>query len=124
MDASDVRSPASNAGLTPSQARTIRTAFIAMTLSLMLGLAIVIGSIFYIASREDSGGPPAPGIAEPAQLSLPSGAEVKSMALTGNRLAVHFVAPSGAGIVILDIASGREVRRVKLAPGAPAPGQR
>jgi hypothetical protein len=50
---------------------------------------------------------------------LPPGALVRQTSISGDRLAVQYEAPSGAGIVVLDLASGQIVSRVELAPEAP-----
>jgi hypothetical protein len=57
----------------------------------------------------------APGV----RLALPDGAQVRSMSLSGDRLAVHFDAPGGGGIAIVDLASGQAVSRIELVPEPP-----
>jgi hypothetical protein len=50
---------------------------------------------------------------------IPAGATVKTMALAGDRLAVHFDAPAGGGILVIELASGEVVSRVELVPAPP-----
>lgn len=47
-------------------------------------------------------------------LALPDGAVVQSMALDQGRLAVHYQAPTGAGILIVDTGTGAVIRRLSL----------
>ncbi len=105
-----------------AQMRKLRFAVIAMGALLLLGFATVIGRIVYLLNRS----PVDPGAAIPAvtsaalpadvRLALPAGATVRNLSLSGNRLAVHYDAPSGAGIAIVDLATGRAVQRIELAP--------
>jgi hypothetical protein len=47
-------------------------------------------------------------------LSLPAGAKVRAHSLFGTRLAVHYEAPAGEGIVVLDLETGRAASHVRL----------
>lgn len=60
---------------------------------------------------------PVATLPEAARLALPAGAVVRSISLSGDRLAVHYEAPAGAGIVIVDVASGHTIGRLGLEPG-------
>lgn len=42
-------------------------------------------------------------------LELPRGAKVVSISVSGNRLAVHHESPSGTGIAIVDLDTGRRI---------------
>jgi hypothetical protein len=112
---------------------------IAMAVLIVAGLGAVIWRI--IALANDPSGhaaavaktPPAAISSQtPAQtlaqtqasditLALPEGAVVRSTSLSGDRLAVHFETPTGPGIAIIDLPSGRTVSRVRLAPGGTRP---
>lgn len=92
----------------PAQMRQLKVAVIAMGVILLLGFALVIGRIVTLVN---SGSRPAvvaapPMQPQPAALSLPRGAVVRQMAISGNRLAVYFESPEGAGIRIVDLAAG------------------
>jgi hypothetical protein len=50
-------------------------------------------------------------------LALPKGATVRSVSLSGTRLAVHYETAEGAEIAILDLESGKALSRVKLPVG-------
>ena len=105
-----------------AQMRKLRFAVIAMGVLLLLGFATVIGRIVYLFNRAPVDAavmaPASASAALPAdvRLALPVGATVRNLSLSGNRLAVHYDAASGAGIAIVDLATGRAVQRIELAP--------
>lgn len=109
--------------LSGGQVRALKIAIVVMGILIVLGLLSVIGRIVYLAGK------PKPGavasstatsqIAAEPRLSLPSGAAIRNVSLSGDRLAVHFDAPTGSGIAILDLASGRMLSRVDIVPDAP-----
>lgn len=116
---------------TDSQMRKLKAAVIGMGIVLLAGFALIIGRIVYLLNRPpvDSAGdaravatsPPSPaatgtGVVAPTRLTLPDGAAVKHVSLSGNRLAVHYEAPSGQGIQILDLVTGRQVQRIEIVP--------
>lgn len=103
--------------------------FIVSFLGLLIiaGLTAVVLRIIYLSStpsapREAQEAtqetPAAAALPSQDRLDLPAGAVVKSVSLSGDRLAVHYEAPSGAGIAIFDLAGGAVVRRVEVSPGA------
>jgi hypothetical protein len=89
-------------------------------LLIVAALGAVLFKIVYLAS------PPAdPGVrtssanargAAADRVVLPPGAIVKSVSLAGDRLAVHYEAPSGAGISVLDLSTGAVLREVEVVP--------
>ncbi|MGE0767824.1 MAG: hypothetical protein AB7L90_15280 [Hyphomicrobiaceae bacterium] len=96
-----------------SQLRLLRIAVIVMGIVLLLGFATVIGRIVYLLNAAPK---PAPDASEgsvaasaplgsPVALALPKGAVVRHLALSGNRLAIHYESPAGAGIRIVDLVS-------------------
>lgn len=104
--------------------RTLVFVVVILGLLIVAGLVAVIGRVLYLSSR-----PGAPGEASGARTSgsgdiqraiadvplpLPPGAQVKSMSLSGNRLAVHYEGPEGASIVIVDLGSKSIIARVKI----------
>ncbi len=99
--------------------------FIVAFLGLLIvaGITAVVLRIIYLSSTpsaqpaKSSGGS---GVATTAaeRLELPAGAVVKSVSASGDRLAVHYDAPAGSGIVVLDLATGAVLRRVDIAPEA------
>ncbi len=96
---------------TPSQLRLLKIAVIAMGVILLVGFATVIGRILYLVNKAPSPAavatiPTTAPMAAPASLALPKGAVVRHLALSGNRLAVHYEGPAGSGIRIVDLVPG------------------
>ena len=102
--------------------RTLRITVIAMGVVLVLGFGAVIARIVYLVNR-GSDTESTTAISQPlkdaARLALPSGASVRTLSLSGSRLAVHYDSPTGSGIVILDLATGTPASRIELVPEAP-----
>lgn len=115
-DSGGAAAPAQDTG----SLRALKIAVIVMGVVLVLGFITVIARIIYLVSR-----PPAQqassgaGLAAEQRLELPDGAIVRSQSLSGNRLAVHYEAPGGAGIAVLDLETGRTISRVRLVPALP-----
>lgn len=108
---------------TDAQMRKLRVAVIVMGVVLLLGFAVVIGRIVYLLNRGSAStaertapaaSPSAVAAMALSSLTLPAGAVVRSLAVSGNQLAVHFDGPAGGGILIVDVASGRTVRRIDI----------
>ena len=87
-------------------------AVIGMSLLLIVGFITVIARIIYLTSRPATPVAAATTAGTPikpeALLDLPANGSVKSLSLSGNRLAVHYVSPLGDGIAILDLEQGRD----------------
>lgn len=102
--------------------RALKISIVVMGVMIVLGLITIIGRMIYLASQ---GGRPssAPAvsawIAPAARLALPAGAQVRHVSLSADRLAVHFEGPAGAGIAILDLATGAQLSRIELVPEVP-----
>ncbi|MGD9667787.1 MAG: DUF6476 family protein [Hyphomicrobiaceae bacterium] len=103
------------AGDTPSM-RMLKYAVIGMGIVLILGFFIILARIVYLTSRMDASLP----AGQELSIAVPAGAEVTSMSLAGNRLALHLAGPgpNERSIVVIDLASGRVVSRMRLEPGA------
>ena len=106
---------------TDAQLRRLKAAVIIMGVVLILGFGVVIFRIIHLLGRA---GPPAPTSSAPATLSaprpevvleLPEGAQARHVSLAGDQLVIHYDAPSGGAIAIVDLATGR-VQRVRLVP--------
>jgi hypothetical protein len=109
-----------NVNLSDPQVRALRIAVIVMGVLIVMGLVAVIGRIIYLMARPSGqitshSGRLTPEIAAP----LPAGAHIKSVTLQGDRLAIHYEAAAGAGIVVIDLASGKTLSRVRAVPEAP-----
>ena len=109
---------------TPRQVRLLKIAVVTMGLMLLAGLGAVIVGMIYQASKVGktpvSAASPAAlesGIADAGALTVPEGSKVSSMALDGNRLAVHLTTPEGGEIAIVDLTTGTVLSRIKLQTG-------
>ena len=109
---------------TPRQVRLLKIAVVTMGLMLLAGLGAVIVGMIYQASKVGktpvSAASPAAlesGIADAGALTVPEGSKVTTMALDGNRLAVHFTTADGGEIVIVDLTTGRVLSRITLQTG-------
>ena len=96
---------------TPSQLRLLKWAVIGMGVILLLGFMAVIGRIVWLVNQaprpaSQATATAAPPLVAPPPLALPKGAIVRHIALSGHRLAVHYESPAGAGIRIIDLATG------------------
>ncbi len=119
-DASPPPSLLSGVQLNDPQTRALRIAVIVMGVLIVMGLVALIGRIIYLVARPS--GQITSGVAAMApqiQTALPAGAVIKTVALTGDRLAVHYETAAGSGIAIIDLASGRTLSRIQFTPEAP-----
>jgi hypothetical protein len=102
---------------TPRQVRALKIAVIVMGILLAGGFAFVLAAIVYQASKGGQEGAPAAvldGIE--SDLPIPKDATISSMSLDGDRLALHLSTAAGPEIVVVDLATGRIVSRIKLKP--------
>jgi hypothetical protein len=95
----------------------LKIAVIVMGLLLVGGFAFVLAAIVYQASKggQDRAGSAVLGGLD-TELSIPRDAAVSSLALDGNRLALHLNSAAGAEIVVVDVTSGKVLSRIKLKP--------
>ena len=135
MPASDVAAPAPDASATvealPEQRLQRILKFIIVTLAILVfaGLLAAVARVIYLASAPvtqplaagatpapTSGTTPAPtpAIRPEQSLALPAGAQVRSVSLSGNRLAVHYDVGTAAGIAVLDLQTGRTITNVVI----------
>ncbi|MFN0217906.1 MAG: hypothetical protein ACKVP4_03715 [Hyphomicrobium sp.] len=87
------------------------------------GLIAVVVRIVSLASQTASTSTKAPTFAAPGGeigFELPRGAKIVSMSVSGNRLAVHHDGPSGVGISILDLETGKRIVELRPVDAAPA----
>ena len=107
---------------TPRQVRVLKIAVIVMGLLLVGGFAFVLAAIVYQASRGGQSAPLAGAEAAGAlgssqsELSIPKDATVTSLALDGDRLALHLNSAAGGEIAVIDLATGKVVARIRLKP--------
>lgn len=113
----EAKTPA-GAILSDQQIARLKVAIVVMTAVLVIGVITLIGRIIYLASnRTDAAATPpaAASILKPeAAVALPPGHDVKSIGMSGNRLVVHHVGPTGDGVVILDLTTGQVASRIAI----------
>lgn len=104
---------------TDPQFRRLKVAVILMAVILIVGFGVVIGRIVYLFQRPSAGvAATAPPIERAERnLALPVGAIVRHVSVAGDRLAVHYEAPSGSGIRVLDLATGAQ-QHISVTPAA------
>ena len=107
--------------LNDGQVKGLKVAVTVMTGILVLGVLTLLGRIIYLVAR------PAPQATSSAAttsrmpaaaitVALPTGATVRQTSLSGERLVLHYEAPSGAGIVLVDTVTGQIISRIALKP--------
>ena len=116
---------------TPRQVGRLKIAVVLMGILLLAGFAAVIGGMIYQASKMGQTAQNAASSAantenvpiSPANpdklpsFDIPEGWRVVSMALDGDRLALHIRSPEDAEIVLVDVRSGKVISRVKIETG-------
>lgn len=101
--------------------RILKFIVVALAILLFAGLVAAVAGVIYLASAPvaqpmTSGltPTPTPAIRPEQSIALPPGAQVRSVSLSGNRLAVHYEVGSASGIAILDLQSGRMITNVAI----------
>lgn len=110
--------------LNDGQVKGLKIAVTIMTGILVLGVLTLFGRIIYLVARPSPQTAAASSAAasvarNPAAaitVPLPTGAVVRQTSLSGERLAVHYEGPSGAGIVLVDTITGQIISRIELKP--------
>ena len=109
---------------TPRQVRILKIAVIAMGVLLVGGFLFVIGVIAYQASNLGQGKSSTqdkPAVVSSnvlsgseAELAIPAGATVSSIALDGDRIALHVTSSVRQEIVVIDLTSGKVISQIRL----------
>ena len=112
------------AGYTKGQIRALKIAIAIMTLAIVAGLAVMVGTIAYRASGY-KGGAAAPQPAVPLagagavfETQLPAGSHVASVTPWGDRLVITVEEASGTSLLVLDPRTGKiePLARLKKTP--------
>jgi hypothetical protein len=119
----DARPAADAPGQTAAEARlqrNLKIVVVALGVLIFAGLATAVGRIIYLASAKPAQPASSPVASAPAaSLQLPAGAQVKSISLSGDRLAVHYEASGAEGVAVIDLATGQPVASVGITRAAP-----
>lgn len=95
--------------------RVLKFIVAGLGIAIVVGLAAVIMRIIYMANNPENPASTAIlSVSAPWRLEMPQGAKIGSMAISGSTLAVHYTAPGGEGIAIIDLATGK--RRAEILP--------
>jgi hypothetical protein len=118
--ASEQQAPASAGSKAAAELRLqriLKVVVVGLAILLFAGLAAIAWRVIYLASPSATQ-PAAPTLAIRREqgLPLPTGAQVRSISLSGNRLAVHYETARGAGIAVFDLQTGRIVADVAVEP--------
>lgn len=123
MSATTTAKPAADAiEPEPPFVKWLKIAVVVMGIMIVVGVLVVIGRIVYLAStgpRQAASPATAARIVPSAGLGLPAGSTIRQVSLSGDRLAVHYEAPTGAAIAILDLATGQVLSRITVVPEVP-----
>ncbi|HEX2448492.1 MAG TPA: hypothetical protein VHK26_09950 [Methyloceanibacter sp.] len=101
---------------TPRQVRVLKLAVVIMGILLVGGFAFVLAAIVYQASKGGQSRAPSGAEAIAGELDIPKDATISTLALDGDRLALHLQSSAGAEIVVIDLANGKTLARIKLKP--------
>ena len=103
---------------TPRQVRVLKIAVIVMGLLLVGGFAFVLAAIVYQASGGGQSGGRAGASLQgmESELPIPKDATVTSLALDGDRLALHLNSHAGPEIAVIDLKTGKIVALVHMKP--------
>lgn len=102
--------------------KALLAAVVAVGLLIMAGVGVVVVTIVNrLGSLPDTpkttleATEPVP-LPAGSRLELPLGAEVLETELDGNRLAVRYRSPGGAGIILFDVSTGKSLGTVVIGP--------
>ncbi len=113
----------------PRTVERLQILVVVLGVILIAGFAAVIGRIVYLALQtvQEEATPkvtaPVPATTsttlfrKEAAISLPAGAKIEHMAVGADTLAIHYRNADGQGILIIDPASGKTKRHLRMAPG-------
>ena len=101
---------------TPRQVRVLKFAVIVMGILLVGGFAFVLAAIVYQASKGGQSSALSGGETVAAELRVPKDASIETMALDGDRLALHLQTGAAPEIVVIDLKTGKTLARIKLKP--------
>jgi hypothetical protein len=117
-DATEIAAPLSAADA--RMQRNLKLVVVGLGLLILIGIAAVVGRVIYLASAAPTQPAAlAPVVGQQQVLELPADAQVRSISLSGSRLAVHYQAGAKEGVAVIDLKTGRTVSSVAVQRGAP-----
>ncbi|MGB3720829.1 MAG: DUF6476 family protein [Hyphomicrobiaceae bacterium] len=101
------------------QVRILKFVVVFLGVLLLVGFAVVIGRIAYLAMQPAGGIGTVPQ-AQNVTIDLPSGATIRQTTVSGDRMTVQYEHHDQMGIVIINLTTGRVVSRLTFRPEAPS----
>lgn len=108
--------------MTPSQVKKLKIAIAIMSVMLVAGFILLIAGIYMqtqkMAQKADDSetAAAAPGILGTIDIPAESGATLERVLVDRGTLILHLRQSSGDEVAIIDLETGREVQRFRLAP--------
>lgn len=108
--------------MTPSQVKKLKIAIAIMSVMLVAGFILLIAGIYMqtqkMAQKADDSetAAAAPGILGTIDIPAASGATLERVLVDRGTLILHLRQSSGDEVAIIDLETGREVQRFRLAP--------
>lgn len=100
------------------QVRILKIVVISLGVLLLVGFAVVIGRIAYLATQPGGGIAAAPAVHD-VNVALPPDAVIRQTAVSGDRMTVEYQSPRQTGIIVINLTTGRIVSRIAFQPEAP-----
>ena len=100
------------------QIRILKIVVISLGMLLLIGFAVVIARIAYLATQPGRG-IGATSAPQNLNVALPPGAVIRQTAVSGDRMTVHFESPQQTGIIVVNLITGQIVSRIDFSPEAP-----
>jgi hypothetical protein len=116
--------PEDQGPLSPAGVAALKFAVVAMGIMIVVGVAVVIGRIIYLAGTK----PATTTASAPAgllrqgdsatlgQIGLPTGTHAKQVSLDGRNLVVLYEGSGLSGVIIVDAQSGQTISQLRFAP--------
>jgi hypothetical protein len=102
----------------------LKAAVYTMGVLIVVGTIVLIAGIIWKASQLPAASTAGPAAFDALDIAVPAGAAVGSVEIDGDRMAITLeggpeIVPE---IIVVDLARGEVVGRIRLTPGAPAAG--
>ena len=108
--------------LTPGQIHKLKIAIAIMSVLLVVGFILLLVGIYVqsqkLTKKPEAASPLTIAAGATAVITLPvkPGTEIRQILADQGRLILHLSYAGGAEIAVIDLATGREVQRIRLAP--------
>ncbi len=116
------QTPLPGGTLTLSQIRKLKIAIAIMSVLLVVGFILLLVGIYMqshkLGKKVETASPLTIAVGTTAVINLPvkPGTEIRQILADQGRLILHLSYAGGAEIAVIDLATGREVQRIRLVP--------